>query len=465
MKSWIPVLLLTLVGAAPLVAQRMPPGYLKEMPDPARVLSSFDGGDSLDKTARQFGALSQLEKMVQDLSEGRFSKNQLTPEERRICDGYKAALSRIETPHFDDAETRRLGLNSPLVKWSGLRGHYALDAAFRNELLDRFFSPAWKSSFLAVKARQDHERQAFTRRQQPLAPGRQARTLPTAHSTPGPLAAPFAGRIAFVQGFGFIIVGLLIFTFLAALRNESGPRQHLNSQETVLFNTRPHFIAFVRLRRVIWFFIGSLLVPLIAAGAGVAPFSYVLFYWFLLVLLPLLIRVLKWRNVFYSLTDQRMMYGQGIINRSFNAQKLARIGGLLDVSTYRITGVTFGQGLSGRIFNFGNVIFNTNHGDINWLGIKDPLNVRRLIEEKVATFQDLGANQATYNEAIIKKVAEIRTEASFGLVSPKHDVSIQDKVGGWSLPQTLSAFRNCSDCGRQNPAEAAYCSQCGKQIH
>jgi hypothetical protein len=45
--------------------------------------------------------------MVQDLSEGRFSKNQLTAEERRIWDGYNAALSRIETPHFDDAETRR----------------------------------------------------------------------------------------------------------------------------------------------------------------------------------------------------------------------------------------------------------------------------------------------------------------------------------------------------------------------
>jgi hypothetical protein len=462
MKSWMAVLLLTLVGTSPLVGQRMPPGYLKEMPDPARVLSSFDGDDTLDKTARQFGALSQLEKMVQDLSEGRFSKNQLTAEERRIWDGYNAALSRIETPHFDDAETRRLGLNSPLVKWSGLRSHYALDAGFRNELLDRFFSPAWKSSFLAVKARQDHERQAVTRRQQPSAPGRQAMNLPAANS--GPLAARGADRVAFVQGFGFIIVGLLIFTFLAALRKESGARRHLNSGESVLFDTRPHFIAFVGVRRLIWFLIGSLLVPLIAAAEG-EPFSYVLFFWFLLVLLPLLIRVLKWRNVFYSLTDQRMMHGHGVINKSFNAQLLTRIGGLLDVSTYRITGVAFGQGLSGRMFNFGNIIFRTNHGNISWFGIKDPLNVRRLIEEKVATFQDLGANQATYNEAIIKKVAEVRTEESFGLVGPKHDVSIQDKVGGWSLPQTPSAFRNCSNCGRQNPAEAAYCSQCGKQLH
>jgi len=222
------------------------------------------------------------------------------------------------------------------------------------------------------------------------------------------------------------------------------PRQHLNSQETVLFDTRPHFIAVVGLGRVIWFFIGSLLVPLIAAGiaAGVrkAPFWYVLFSWFLLVLLPLLIRAMKWRNVFYSLTDQRIMRGHGVINKSFNAQQLTRIGGLLDTSTYRITGVTFGQGLSGRIFNFGNIIFQTNHENISWLGIKDPLNVRRLIEEKVATFQNLGANQATYNEAVIRKVAEVRTEASFGLVGPKHDVSIQDKVGGGKFAPDFSCI-------------------------
>ncbi|HVC47049.1 MAG TPA: PH domain-containing protein [Terracidiphilus sp.] len=212
------------------------------------------------------------------------------------------------------------------------------------------------------------------------------------------------------------------------------PRQYLNSQETVLFDTRPHFIAFVGLGRVIWFFIGSVLVPVIAAGFAkglrAAPFWYVLLSWFLLVLLPLLIPVLKWRNRFYSLTDQRIMHGYGFISRSFNAKQLKRIGGLLDTSTYRITGVTFGQGLLGRVVNFGDINFGTNHENIYWRGIKDPLNVRRLIEEKVATFQDLGANQVTYNEAVIKKVAEIKTEESFGLVAPKHNVAIQGNLGG-----------------------------------
>lgn len=248
------------------------------------------------------------------------------------------------------------------------------------------------------------------------------------------------------------------------------PRQHLNSQETVLFDTRPHFMAVVGLGRVIWFFIGSLLVPAIAAGVaeGVGQADetlwYVLFSWLLLIFLPLLRRVLEWRHEFYSLTDQRIMHGYGVISRSLNAKQLSRIGGMLDVSTYRITGLTFSQGLSGRLFKFGDLIFQTNHGNILWLGIKDPLNVRRLIEEKVAAFQDVGANQAMYNEAVIRKVAEVRTEQSFGLIDPKHQVSIQDKVGGASLRQASPALRYCSNCGGPDSGEAAFCSQCGNQL-
>jgi hypothetical protein len=245
------------------------------------------------------------------------------------------------------------------------------------------------------------------------------------------------------------------------------PRQLLNSQETVLFDTRPHILAH-GLGVFLWFLIGSLLVPAIAAGVaeglGAAPFWYALISWFLLVLLPLLVRVLRWRSEFYSLSEQRIMHGHGAINRSFEALQLTRIGGLLDVSTYRITGVTFNQRLTGRMFNFGNLIFQTNRGDILWLGIRDPLNVRRLIEENVARFQDLRANQATYQNATIKKLAEVRVEESFGLVAPKHQVSIQGKLGETSLPQTASASRNCPQCGAQDLGEAPFCPQCGKQL-
>jgi len=136
--------LLTVLGTVPLAAQRMPPGYLNEMPDPARVLATFGGSDSFDRTARQLGALHQLKNMVEDLSDGRIYTNQLTADEKRIIGRYLAASSRVEIPHFsDDVESRR---------WWDLKTHYEVDKAFRNELLDRFFSPAWKSNYLAIVA-------------------------------------------------------------------------------------------------------------------------------------------------------------------------------------------------------------------------------------------------------------------------------------------------------------------------
>ena len=247
------------------------------------------------------------------------------------------------------------------------------------------------------------------------------------------------------------------------------PPALLNSQETVLFDTRQHFLSAVTPSYIGWFLLKSLLVPAIGAGVeegmrATSDFWYVFVPWFLVVFLPLLVRVLAWWHEFYSLSDQWIMHGQGIINRSFDAKQLTRIGGMLDVSTYRITGVTFTQQLTGRLFNFGDLNFQTNHGSIFWHGIKRPLDVRRLIEQKIAAFQDVGANQATYNEAMIRKVAEIRTEASFGLVEPKRQVSIPAIDGRVSLPPGPSGLRNCPNCGGQQSGEAAFCSRCGNPL-
>src|SRR5258708_24766789 len=157
----------------------MAPGYFKEMPDPARVLASFDGSDNLDRTARQKAAFIVLRDMIYELSDGRAYRHQLTADEQRIYKSYGDAWGLVPTPHFDEAESRRLGWFSPDGKWQKLQQVLRLDPAFRNELLDRLFSPAWKSNFLAVEARQDHERQVF-RRQEQLASGRQVTAQPFA---------------------------------------------------------------------------------------------------------------------------------------------------------------------------------------------------------------------------------------------------------------------------------------------
>lgn len=247
------------------------------------------------------------------------------------------------------------------------------------------------------------------------------------------------------------------------------PRQQLNSKEIVLFDTRPHFIAIVRLRGLAWFVIGSVLVPAVAAGIAEAVDKgatawWAWLAWFFVMLLPLVARIVAWSHEYYSLTDQRILHGHGFISRSLKARQLARIGGMLDVSTYRITGVTFYQGFVGRLFSFGNIVFDTNHDNIYWRGIKDPLNVRRLIEEKVAAFQEVGANQATYNEAVIRKVAEVKTEERFGLVEPKRNLSMQEALGTAGLQASASVYTSCSSCGGQESARATFCSQCGNRL-
>jgi hypothetical protein len=229
MKPWMPVLLLTFVGSAPLAAQRMPPGYLNEMPAPARVLANIRGSDNLDQTARQKAAFIVLRQMIEELS----PRNQLTADEQRIHKSYTDAWNLVPTPHFDEAESRRLGRASPSANWTRLQQDLVLDGAFRNELLDRLFSPAWKSSFLAVEARKDHERQLRRQERSTEIP---PATTPAADSTFAPWTLLQEGwkRVEpFLIGFVLVNVGVFMLTLILALRNDSGPRLNVDSKEAL----------------------------------------------------------------------------------------------------------------------------------------------------------------------------------------------------------------------------------------
>jgi hypothetical protein len=77
----------------------------------------------------------------------------LTPEEGSLNRGYL------------DAENRLFYLSGKVPGLSALMNRYSAESApFRNELLDRYFSPAWKAAFLALDA-QFHEREAASDRE------------------------------------------------------------------------------------------------------------------------------------------------------------------------------------------------------------------------------------------------------------------------------------------------------------
>src|SRR5258708_34051858 len=62
--------------------------YLKEMPDPARVLADIHGSDSLDTAARQRTALEILSAIVESFARPEGFNLTLTPEERKLNVGY-----------------------------------------------------------------------------------------------------------------------------------------------------------------------------------------------------------------------------------------------------------------------------------------------------------------------------------------------------------------------------------------
>jgi len=135
------------------------------------VLSDIQGKDNLDTAARRAGAFHQFWILIGEMSEGRDVRNRLTPDEIRISKSYRDAESRIVGPilnSFNAEETRRLQMQSPRAQWYGQYLHYQIAATFKNELLEHFFSPAWRVNYLAVHAR-NQQRLAASQQRQPKA--------------------------------------------------------------------------------------------------------------------------------------------------------------------------------------------------------------------------------------------------------------------------------------------------------
>ena len=140
------LLLLSCLGALTALGATTPPAQVSEFPSPERVIAVIKGADSRATQARQIGALRQLWHMVASLTGGRPE----TAEETRLRQSYNRAMGAIDRPvmaSFDSAETARLGMQSPRARWVALCSLYEHDEALRDELLSRFFSPAFRARY------------------------------------------------------------------------------------------------------------------------------------------------------------------------------------------------------------------------------------------------------------------------------------------------------------------------------
>lgn len=158
---WPAALVLALCCSTFFAALAAAQEYVSGVPEPARVLAAYEGPDSLDSTARQHAALRVIRQFITDLSYDRIARDRQrgrpfvlqTPDEQRLMRAY-ADAEQLRQPAFDMAEWRRLGPASPLSRWLNLVDRYAmLDTRFRDDVLQRFFSPDWVAGYQAAKGR------------------------------------------------------------------------------------------------------------------------------------------------------------------------------------------------------------------------------------------------------------------------------------------------------------------------
>jgi tetratricopeptide (TPR) repeat protein len=141
---------------ATVSAQTFNPLYLREMPSAERVKAEIKGSDPIDTAARQAGAFWQLRRMIYDLALTQHrTDRQTTPDEQRIANGYYAAYYEVWQP-----VQKLLAQDRPqLFKLEG----YATHPDILKEVLERFFSPAFRAGYYKamgdmdarIKARQD----------------------------------------------------------------------------------------------------------------------------------------------------------------------------------------------------------------------------------------------------------------------------------------------------------------------
>ena len=160
--SVVAALFFALAGTLPLVAQEipassvMPPGYLQAMPSADRVLADMRVADSVETRARRYAATGHLSHILSVLTYDHWylpgGRSGLTSEEALLQRGY------------DDAHGRLLSRAALVPGLMALINRYgAENAPFHEELLDRYFSPAWKAAFRTLEAQyNEHERQSVT---------------------------------------------------------------------------------------------------------------------------------------------------------------------------------------------------------------------------------------------------------------------------------------------------------------
>ncbi|MBI5001534.1 MAG: PH domain-containing protein [Euryarchaeota archaeon] len=162
----------------------------------------------------------------------------------------------------------------------------------------------------------------------------------------------------------------------------------------------------------------------------------------------------RWKNTSYAITSRRVVTTSGIFAKA-----------IVDCNHDKIQNVTMIQGLAGKMFGYGSIVFATaglggggmagsafsggfgwggpgvavGLGNVMLIGVEDPIAVRKFSQEII-------------EYALKEKKKEDYMEMAAAMTVPKPNA---DQRPGQKF---------CSKCGAPNQAKAAFCSSCGGKI-
>lgn len=247
----------------------------------------------------------------------------------------------------------------------------------------------------------------------------------------------------------------------AAVPN-SFPREYIATGETVIYETRPSLVPYI-LGGIIYLVIGLLITSAAVSAIGLNGASgFVIFIFVILPLLGILIGYLRWTRTSFALTDKRTLQSTGIFSRNSN-----------DCAHSKVQNVSLRQGIFDRLFGYGHLIFATaginstrpadvvKAGGVYWMGIKDPVNTRRFVQEVTEYL----ARQQKIQE--FHDMAQV-LQASGTQMPGTRPAGYPAPPGGYPAPPGAAGAPGgsfpCPKCGAPLAAGSRFCNSCGAQL-
>ncbi|MFA6072711.1 MAG: PH domain-containing protein [Candidatus Woesearchaeota archaeon] len=147
---------------------------------------------------------------------------------------------------------------------------------------------------------------------------------------------------------------------------------HLDSDEKMLLFFRPSRKAYVH--HYLFHFI--LIVVFIYFSIYFSSQEFISIAFLVLLIIPIAFLLRLEYRIFsrrYGLTNERLLYSNGIFMEKFNS-----------IQYYAITDISFSQSLWDKIMNTGTLCVNTGGGDdyeIRYRKVNDPLKVKRMMND------------------------------------------------------------------------------------